>query len=113
MVLSEFIKKIPKKIKIAGDDYKISFVDRVAVDDMDFVFGLSDFANREIFLAVKDRKGKELPVSVVETTLYHELTHILLDAGQYLDLSAQEFIVEWVGRCIKDIVKAMGNMKGK
>lgn len=80
MTPQEFIQLVPKRITLMGDVYTIAFVDKVDID-MDFAFGLSDFANREIFIATCDRKGNPLPASVMEKTISHEISHIILASG--------------------------------
>ena len=106
---------LPESISIAGEIYSIEYLDKIEFDGTNgFLFGLSVYPNRSIKVATKDLNGDPLSASQIETTLWHEVAHMILFAGQYNKLGQNEALVEWLGRCIKDItlsIQENGNLK--
>lgn len=95
---------LPAHIDIAGERFTIEYVDKVVYNDIEgFLFGISIYPNRSIKIATKDMDGNTLTAGQIETTLWHEVAHMILSSGQYNKLNQNEALVEWIGRCLKDI----------
>lgn len=89
-----------KKFDIFGVEYLIKEVKEIKVEDKEGVFrhGETNSLTREIQIA-KSAKNIDLGKRDNRLTLLHELFHAFLDEGQYLDLSDEEPLVEWLARC--------------
>lgn len=61
--------------------------------DLRTSYGLSDFHVSEITLQDKS-EGKDRKLEAIEQTLYHEVTHSILDTMGRGDLSADELFVQ-------------------
>jgi Zn-dependent peptidase ImmA (M78 family) len=93
-----------KTINIFGSKYKIKFVEDCSNEDL-FRFGVCNHVQKTILIAIKDDKGNNLPPEEIKLTLYHELIHAILMTGQYLNSNKDEFLVEWLARCLNSLIK--------
>lgn len=89
-----------KKFDCFGVDYLIKEVKEIKVEDKEGVFrhGETNCLTREVKIA-KSAKGIDLGKRDNRLTLLHELFHLFLDEGQYLNLSEDEPLVEWLAKC--------------
>lgn len=89
-----------KKINLFGSIWKIEFIDNVIDEDNNWIFGHLISDERTIKISTKDQKGKSLPKHEVNLTVLHEVMHAVLITGQYISISDDEPLVEWLARCI-------------
>lgn len=92
------------KFDIFGDTYKVIFKDNVYDGDT-FLLGQTQTAKNIIYISTKDHDGEELQDNVILTTLYHEMFHAILFAGQYNNCGEDEPLVEWQARCLNALIK--------
>ncbi len=87
---------------LMGDTYEVNFHDGVydVEDNKQWIFGNCCLADRVINISTKTQFGKPLSKNQIKTTFTHELTHIILESGQFYDESYNEHLVEWIGKCI-------------
>ena len=89
-----------KSFNIFGTKYRIKFVDNVLNEEGDWVHGKIDTYSKEIQVSIKLSNGKDMQENEILITLYHEIIHAILSAGQYINSSNDEPLVEWLARCI-------------
>ena len=89
-----------KSFNIFGSKYRIKFVDNVLNRENNWVYGNTDVISKEILISTKLSNGKDVPENEILITLYHEIIHAILLAGQYINSSDDEPLVEWLARCI-------------
>lgn len=89
-----------KSFNIFGSKYRIKFVDNVLNRENNWVYGKTDVISKEILISTKLSNGKDVPENEILITLYHEIIHAILLAGQYINSSDDEPLVEWLARCI-------------
>lgn len=100
-----------EKFDLFGSNWTIKYGDKIEVEgENDFQFGLTDYINRVISVAIKDNQGEPLPEEEVEMCKLHELIHAILGTGMYGEISGDEPLVEWLARSIyslrkQDIIK--------
>lgn len=94
-----------KTINIFGSRYKIKYIDKVYDDDNNWIYGKVDYSNKEILISVLREDNKQVQKEEIELTTYHELTHAILMAGQYMSCSNDEPLVEWIARCMVSLKK--------
>lgn len=87
--------------QLFDEDWGLRFVDKLD----DNLLGLSNGGLRQIDIAEKDKEGNSYPEKVVKMTIAHELIHAILDSGQYMELSQNEPLVEWIARCMYSLKK--------
>ena len=98
---------IEKKLNLFGTEYLIKYVDEITMEkegDTQSTEGLCDSANRIISVAMKQPDNNPMPNFDIRKNTLHELFHAILDEGQYLDLSDDEPLVEWLARCMTSIL---------
>lgn len=93
-----------KKFELLGTKYSIKFIDDISDQEGNQVFGCTNSSTREIFIA-KSVEGKTVPYNEIEITLLHELVHAILMTGQYIEENSNEALVEWVARCVYQLLK--------
>lgn len=94
--------------KIFNATWTVSFVDRIEKEDSNddsFSFGRMYCDRNSIQIATKDSKGNRLPEDTIKLTLYHEMFHAILFAGQYNNSCGDEPLVEWLANCIFSLKK--------
>ena len=89
-----------KSFNIFGSKYRIKFVDNVLNEEGDWTYGKIDTYSKEIQVSIKLSNGKDMQENEILITLYHEIIHAILSAGQYINSSEEEPLVEWLARCI-------------
>lgn len=84
-----------KTIKINNNEYDIYFVkaddDRLLMEDGSYHSGITDFIRKEIYIK------ENLVESTLQYTLFHELTHALMDSYGFLQ-------VDWNDEIVADFV---------
>lgn len=82
------IEKV-KRFTLGAREYKVEIVEHI--DDT----GLGrTYSPRGLILIAANCNGKELPKDSIEQTLYHEVTHAILDELGYNKLSSDEKFVQ-------------------
>lgn len=92
------------KFDIFGDTYKVVFKDKVFSDN-EYILGQTITSKNTILISTKDSDNTELSDNVILTTLYHEIFHAILFAGQYNSCGNDEPLVEWQARCLNSLIK--------
>lgn len=102
------MKKTDRVIDIFGTKYDLTFKDSVDcpnLRDGEVADGWCNSVNRYICVGTKQMNGENVPDYDVEKNMWHELIHAILNEGQYISLSDNEALVEWLARCIVSINK--------
>ena len=87
-----------KKFDLLGADYTVKEVEEIEIENPDqYRTGEENNLKREILIA-RTAKGVVIDDRRKRVTLLHELFHAILDEGQYLDLSSNEPLIEWLAR---------------
>ena len=89
-----------KSFNIFGTKYRIKFMNNVLDEEGNWIYGRVDTSSKEIQVSIKLSNGKDIQKNELLITLYHEITHAILLAGQYTGYSNDEPLVEWLARCI-------------
>ena len=89
-----------RSFNIFGSKYRIKFVDNVLNYEGDWTYGKIDTYSKEIQVSIKLSNGKDMQENEILITLYHEIIHAILSAGQYINSCNHEPLVEWLARCI-------------
>jgi hypothetical protein len=89
-----------KSFNIFGSKYRIKFVDNVLNEEGDWTYGKIDTYSKEIQVSIKLSNGKDMQENEILITLYHEIIHAILSAGQYINSCNDEPLVEWLAKCI-------------
>ena len=93
-----------KQFDIFGTIFTIKLVDTLDADDNLLHYGLTEGNIREVRISREVIKAKQ-PDSELYLTLVHEIVHVILDTGQWLEESGNEALVEWLARCIISLLK--------
>lgn len=90
-----------KEFELFGTSWKLKDVDVIKSDDDNLLCkGTTDSAVYEISIARRSEDDKVFSSKDKELTKIHELVHAMLFTGQYLNVGADEPLVEWLARCI-------------
>ena len=92
------------KINIFNTEYSVKLEDKVDFEEADFTWGASDAVNKEIQLARYLPNGEEISKEELIETLLHEVIHMILDEGMYWEESKSEPMVEWLTKCLYDLI---------
>ena len=92
------------KFNIFGEEYKVSFKDTVEFDNCDFTWGVSDAVYKQLEIAENYPNGDKINKEEIIRTILHELLHMILDEGMYWEEGKNEPLVEWVSKCLYDIM---------
>lgn len=98
----KIIKNIP--FKYLDVNWVIKYVDEIPSNKDNFFFGQTHYDKREIWIATK-LNGSPIPLITQSRTLYHELVHVILSEGQYDTESANEPLVEWIGKSLYNLIQ--------
>ena len=93
-----------KKIELFGTIWRIKYVENISDNNENQIFGCTNPSTKEIYIA-KNMDGIAISQNEIELTLLHELTHAILMTGQYMEESNNEALVEWVARCVYQLLK--------
>lgn len=92
------------KFSYMGDEVSVKFKKNVFNKDRDgndcWVYGLTCSADNEILISTHSFSGKPLTKNQIKNTFAHELVHYILDAGQYIDETSNEPMVEWIAKSL-------------
>lgn len=88
-----------KKFRFFDEVYSLEFVDSISINDDGHSFGYTDLVAKKIVISTKDNDGKPHSESHIRNIIRHELMHVILFEGQYLDEGADEPLVEWLAKC--------------
>lgn len=93
-----------------GSPWKIIYCDKIDIKDEEhsedkFQWGLTDYINRVISIATKNKNGEDMPDSEIQLTKLHEIMHCILTTGMYCAYSDDEPLVEWLARSIYSLRK--------
>ena len=89
---------------IFGENYKVIFKDSVDFDGCDFAWGTSDAVYKQIEVAENYPNGDKINKEEIIRTIIHELLHMILDEGMYWEEGKNEPLVEWMSKCLYDII---------
>ena len=95
-----------RSIDLFGTKYKIKIVDTIEIEGpngIEYPLGLTDYYNNIISIA-SYTNGIKIPKNEMEITLLHELMHAILSTGQYTEYSKDEPLVEWLARCLYQLI---------
>lgn len=93
--------QLPKKIEIGGNDIDVLVVDSIEGDSL----GQCSLPEGYIKIA-KTSYGKEQSISSQNNTLYHEITHLILDTMGEFDLSKDEKFVNTFSSFLTSVLKS-------
>lgn len=97
-----------RAFKFFNETYSIRYVDHIdSEEDGTYSFGCTDLVNKVITIALKGSNDRQYSNTHIEQILRHELVHVILAEGQYLEESLNESLVEWIAKCI-GILKEKG-----
>ena len=92
------------KINIFNTEYSVKLEDKVDFEESDFTWGTGDAVNKEIQLARYLPNRDEISKEELIETLLHEVIHMILDEGMYWEESKNETMVEWLTKCLYDLI---------
>ena len=84
-------KELPSKFTLGAVEWSI-VIDNEKMDDQS-AYGTSDYCKAQIIIQTKSNKHRR-PKLAVEQTLYHEVTHAILDTMREYELSNNEKFVQ-------------------
>ena len=93
-----------KQFDIFGTIFTIKLVDTLDKEDNLLHYGITEGNTKEIRISKEVMKAKQTYLEI-HVTLIHEIIHVVLDTGQYLEESQKESLVEWLARCIISLLK--------
>lgn len=94
-----------KTFNIFGTKYKLNCPEKIDAEEGVFTFGNSNSCYKEVNIATKDCRGKDISGDEFHLTLLHELFHVMLCEGQYLEENKNEPLVEWLAKCTHSLIK--------
>ena len=91
-----------KKFKVFGEPWKIQWTKCIVCPNNPEMwrFGETNNATHTIRISQESVEGIPVPERTQELTKMHELVHVILDEGQYLEESQNEPLVEWIAKCL-------------
>ena len=92
-----------RKIELFGTIWSIKYVDSLSDGDAQ-LYGITNPVDKVIYIA-KNMNNTPIIKNELELTLLHELTHAILMTGQYMEENDNEALVEWVARCVYQLIK--------
>ena len=96
-----------KKFNLFGTEYLVNYCDEIKEeheDENQVTEGLCDSANQIISVAMKRLDGNPPNNFTIRKNTLHEFFHAILNEGQYIELSNDEPLVEWLARCMTSIL---------
>lgn len=98
------------KFKVFSSPWTIKFVKNVFTQLEDgrevWAFGITEPSTRKISISTKTEDGVVIPLSELKLTILHEIVHSFLVTGQYLQSNADEPLVEWLARCVNQLINS-------
>lgn len=88
----------PRKYTLLSNIFYVIYQDKVLNDDGDWMYGrcVGKGDRFEIQISTKNPEGEQLNEEVIQSTLRHELFHLILDALYFTEESGNETLVEWL-----------------
>lgn len=96
-----------KTYKLLTKLVKVQYINNVRDDDGNWLYGQCHWDGSKVTISISlmDESGAELDDDVIETTLRHELFHLILDTLYFRDLSDNETLVEWLANATFELKK--------
>lgn len=92
------------KINLFGTYWKIEYVNVLRDENGNEIMGWCDVTHKAIQIALT-YNGQLLEDEEIRISLFHEIIHAILMAGQYNNESMNEPMVEWIARCFNQMHK--------
>ena len=93
-----------KQFDILGTIFTIKLAATSDEDDNTLHYGITECNTKEIRISKEVMKAKQSD-SEIYITLVHEIMHVVLNTGQYLEESQKEPLIAWLTRCIISLLK--------
>lgn len=92
------MKQKQKTYKILTSTIKVVYEDQITDENGDYIYGYQEnrLNNIIIHISTKDGNGNALPEEFIESTLRHELFHVILGLLYMDDEAYNETLVEWL-----------------
>jgi hypothetical protein len=86
-----------KTYKLLTSKITVTYEDQVFDDNGEYLYGIqrNRLNNIEVHVSTKDVDGNDLSEEFIESTLRHELFHVILGM-LYFDVTENETIIEWL-----------------
>lgn len=95
-----------RKFRFFDEVYSLEFIDSISLPNEDeHSFGYTDLVSKKIVISLRDNEGKPHSESHIRNIIRHELIHVILLEGQYLDEGADEPMVEWLAKSLGILIK--------
>lgn len=95
-----------RKFRFFDEVYQLEFVDFIVPENEEgHTFGYTDLVSKKVIIALKDRNGKPYSEAHIKSVLRHELFHMVLLEGQYLEEGVNEPLVEWLSKSLGILMK--------
>lgn len=110
------------KFKVFSSPWTIKFKENVFTQLEDgrevWAFGTAEPSKRRINISLKTEDGICIPPSELRLTILHEVLHAFLVTGQYLQANSDEPLVEWLARCVNQLIESntvdkLSNLNGE
>lgn len=98
-----------KVYELLGAKITVEYVDQVITDNDGWVYGrCREHGDKfTVQISLYDEDGKPMTKESMEKTLRHELFHVILFRGQYLNSGQDEPLIEWLAICT-DLLNKQG-----
>ena len=94
-----------KEFKVFNTKYDVAFGEEpLKLENGDYEYGICHSAGTNISVSQNDIDKKPLDKQDYEKNAMHEIVHAILGEGGYINTSDDEPLVEWLARCMYDIV---------
>lgn len=95
-----------RRFRFFDEVYSLEFVNSIDPSDEEgHSFGYTDLVAKRVVIALKDRDGKAHSEAHIKSILRHELFHLALLEGQYLNEGVDEPLVEWLSKSLGIFIK--------
>lgn len=91
------------KFPFFGNTITVIFEHYARIDNT-VVLGYTEPWIYVIHVSLYDPQNNQLPDNQIKTTVVHELVHLFLDSGEYGKYSNNEPMVEWLAKCITEVI---------
>lgn len=92
------------KFQFFGNIITVIFEHLVKIDDDNVVLGYAEPWTYVIHVSLYDPHDNPIPEKQIKTTIVHEMVHLFLDSGEYGKYSNNEPMVEWLAKCITEML---------
>lgn len=88
----------PKKYTLLTNIFYIVYKNEVLNNDGEWMYGecIGKGDHYEIQISTKNQEGEQLSEDIIQSTLRHELFHLILDTLYFTEESGNETLVEWL-----------------